>query len=387
MSELLRLGALAWWSYLAPIAVQASLLIVVVAAIDRLLPRRTWPELRSLLWLLVMLKLILPPGLTSPISLVHAIPQSITIAVPAHLLVADGGHRVVVWAQAAVVVWAAGFLLLSLGGWLRYRRLWRRWLATSDDASEFTAPSWIGPLLERCSARVGLRRLPRVVFSQAVRTPFVVGLVRPCVFLPRRLSERFSPQQIEHVLLHELCHLRRLDTWGSAACTAIQLVYWFHPLVWLAQRRLAEVREQSCDRAVARLLGAETESYRRTLLLFARRMIEDPTAGRLAFLRPSNLLLARLRLLERATPDRIWLRRSVTTVLLGALSLAVVPMARGADRVVGEVAELIERPPGCLQLRYLVLRRLAEQEGYSLPATANPPSDDSPSSQHEEPNP
>ena len=210
--------------------------------------------------------------------------------------------------------------------------------------------------------RLGLRRPPRVRLSAAVRSPFVTGLFRPVVFLPADIVEQLEPEQLEHVLLHELAHVRRRDVWLSAACAVVQILYWFHPLVWLANSRLATIREQCCDRSVARILKDSTEDYRHTLMCLARRLLDDPASGRIGFLSPESVILARLRLLEGGAGKVSRLRRPAVTAVMIVMLVALLPMARTADDGIESVAEIIERPPGCLQLRFLVLERLAEEQ-------------------------
>ncbi len=349
--------ALLWWTWIAPVSIQVSLLALLVLLIEGLLPRRTWPELRAGLWILVMLKLALPPGLSSPLSWSRWVPEGL-VPPPTLDLAGDGdGALAILVGKGVTGLWLLGFFgLVSLGLWRRMvlLRRWRRG-ATAE------GPPGFASLLLRLSRQVGLRRAPRVLFSSAMRSPCVTGLPRPTIFLPATLIEDLSEESLEHVLLHELAHIRRLDLWVSELCLALHLVYWFHPLVWLAQRRLTALREQCCDRSVARLLGHATEGYRRTLLTLARRLLDDPLAGQLRFVRPERLLLARLRLLEHSG-ERTQLRRATTSMALALLLFCVLPMAKQAEAGSLAVAELIDKPPGCLQLRYLVLKRIADED-------------------------
>lgn len=350
MSEALRVLAVFWWSSIAPLALQGGLLLLLVALLDTLLPERTWPELRACLWLLALVKLVLPPSLTSPVSLARWVPETLSASWPA--LATDDPSRVTPWAEAIALVWLSGLVLLAVVGAVRHARLRRSW----ENAAVRELPPWLVPIIAGAAHRLGLRRPPVVRLLPHLAGPFVVGLVRPRVFLPAALD----PAEAEHVVLHELAHLKRRDLWLAAAALGVQLVYWFHPLVWWARRRLDEVREQCCDRTVARALGGGAAAYRRTLVRFAARRLAEPLG--LGFVRPRSPLLVRLRLLEHAAAERKWLRRATTALAAAAMLGCCVPMARPADRAVAAVAERVERPPGCLPLRYMVLKRLAEEE-------------------------
>ena len=107
-------------------------------------------------------------------------------------------------------------------------------------------------------------------------SPAVCGLFNPVILLPQSLVEKLSAGQLRAVLLHELFHLRRKDVWVNCAQALLQIVYWWHPLLWLANARIRRVREEAVDDAVMLALRDEAESYAPTLLEVAK----------LAFIRP-----------------------------------------------------------------------------------------------------
>ena len=107
-------------------------------------------------------------------------------------------------------------------------------------------------------------------------SPAVCGLFNPVILLPQTLVEKLSAGQLRAVLLHELFHLRRKDVWANCAQALLQIVYWWHPLLWLANARIRRVREEAVDDAVMLALRDEAESYAPTLLEVAK----------LAFIRP-----------------------------------------------------------------------------------------------------
>lgn len=333
-----------WWAWTATMSVQVLVLVLIVALLDRLLARWSWPQLRAALWLLVLVKLLLPPTLTSPVSVCHL--GTPLAAQPASSL----APTLLFW------IWLPGILVLAgLGSW-RYLRLRREWLAGARPASA----SLLGAA--RIAAdRLGLRRLPRLVTRQDLRCPAVLGFLRPVVVLPASLASG-ATERLEHVLLHELAHVRRRDPLISLACMVLQLLYWFHPGVWWARRQLAALRELCCDQAVAHVLGASTPRYRRTLLELSRPLIEQPTLGLggLAFIHRHSQLLARLDWLARPLPRHPLLRRLATMTLCSWLLLCCVPLGRppASASPTPALADL----EGCMQLRFAVYRALAEEE-------------------------
>ncbi len=352
MIEAWRTVASAWWAGVAPNAVHVVVLGMAVLALDRVLPRRTWPEVRYGLWLLVLARLVVPPGLASPLGFLDSGSTAPSTLLDVAFARASAPLGITGWGYAIVLIWLAGALVLGGHIGLRYRRLIRHWRKQSSGI----VPEALTAQVAEIAERLDLRRLPRIRMVSASAGPFVVGVWRPTVYLPRDLD----PMRAEHVLLHELGHLKRGDHWLASLCMGLQIAYWFHPLVWYAQRRLAALREQCCDRTVARVLGGRTDAYRRTLLFFVARRLDLPQTVGLSFFHPRNVLLERLRQLEASVAEPTWLRRLTIGVVLLSLTFVSLPAAQAAEDAATVMAEMIERPPGCMTLRYLVLRRLAE---------------------------
>ena len=93
-------------------------------------------------------------------------------------------------------------------------------------------------------ATVGVRASPGLL------EPGVVGWVKPVLLVPEGIAERLTPRQLEAVLAHELCHVRRRDNLTSAIHMIVEAMFWFHPLVWWIGARLVEERERACDEGV-----------------------------------------------------------------------------------------------------------------------------------------
>jgi hypothetical protein len=348
-----------FWSWIVPLALQGLILVAAAAIADRLLPAKVWPELRLAAGTVLLLKLLLPPRVASPLPWTHPL-AGWTGGIGAGRAVADVSGMWW-WAIAAGWVWLMGALvglaLLALA-WRRVRQQWRR---------AGPPPAEILGACATAARRLGLKRVPPVRVLPALETPLVFGAIAPRILLPKEIRA----EEAEHALLHELAHVRRKDLLLAGLVGLVRVLYWFHPFVHAASGRLTDLREICCDRSVARRLGAASAEYRRTLLSFAARRHR----GALAALRLTggSCLLARLRALEHLERDRPWLRRSLT-VAVATLALAcALPLAPAAERRAAAVAELITRPPGCLQLRLLVLGRLAEEQRRQTPVSPEKP--------------
>ncbi len=112
-----------------------------------------------------------------------------------------------------------------------------------------------------------------------ISSPFVLGIVRPKIYIPFGLT----PWQRKYVICHEGCHIRRRDPLMKALAFLVLVVHWFNPAVWLAFGMMTRDMEGSCDEKALEKLGEDArEGYGRTLLSFAENR-RFPTANPLAF--------------------------------------------------------------------------------------------------------
>lgn len=99
--------------------------------------------------------------------------------------------------------------------------------------------------------------------SEYVKTPFVLGLIHPTIYLPFHMESADAV----HVLAHERAHIRRGDPWWKVLGFLLLAIYWFHPLMWVAYFFLCRDIEAACDEAVIRGLSREgRQGYAAALL-------------------------------------------------------------------------------------------------------------------------
>jgi uncharacterized protein (TIGR03435 family) len=110
--------------------------------------------------------------------------------------------------------------------------------------------------------------------SPALLEPGVFGIGRP-VLLPEGITERLTAEQLDAIVAHELCHVRRRDNLVAAIHMMVEALFWFHPLVWWIGARMVEERERACDEEVLRM-GKEPEVYAEGILKVCRFYVESP---------------------------------------------------------------------------------------------------------------
>jgi uncharacterized protein (TIGR03435 family) len=155
-------------------------------------------------------------------------------------------------------------------GWAR----WRRVAAAVRSAT----PLREGRELEALK-RIQWRhpRLPGLVSSRAKLEPGVFGIFHPVLWLPAGIGRRLDDPELEAILAHELCHIRRRDNLLSVIHMVVEAIFWFHPLVWWLGARLEEERERACDEEVVRM-GGEPQIYAESILKVCEYYLASPVA-------------------------------------------------------------------------------------------------------------
>ncbi|HTB83580.1 MAG TPA: M56 family metallopeptidase [Candidatus Sulfotelmatobacter sp.] len=332
-----------------PMLWQSSLLIAVVFALDYVFARKIRASIRYALWLIVLVKLVLPPTLALPTGaawwltptkppIKAPVPQKYTITydnpmpqmeipstpvtvpeVPKPKLNGPG------WLVVTSVTFT--FALLSL---LIYR--WRQVIQkirAANDAEAFSND------LEGTKQLAGLRSHVRLKIVDAEMSPAVCGLFRPVILLPRALAERLSAEQMHAVLLHEIFHLRRRDVWVNCAQALLQIFYWWHPLLWVANVRIRRVREEAVDDAVMLALRDEAETYAPTLLEVAKLALRRPlmSLGLVGIMESRSALRQRIeRLMDFRAPRKAGLT-VFSVVGIFAFSAVALPMGESPEKV------------------------------------------------------
>ncbi len=146
------------------------------------------------------------------------------------------------WMSALVLLWLAGVTALSLRalvGWHLVRALERH------DILPVPAD-----LLHRCrkmQRRLAVTSPVRFLLSRRVQVPVVIGWLRPLILIPVSALANLSPQQLDALILHELAHIRRLDTVTNMLLVGVETILFYHPAVWWVGRQIRAEREHCCD--------------------------------------------------------------------------------------------------------------------------------------------
>lgn len=238
--------------------------LILAVVILRLLLKRAPKWINMLLWGIVAIRLLSPFSIESVFSLIpssETIPADIEwyaapeidsgIPVIDNLVNPDSGQSSLtpvpefsanplqVWIPAAAGLWLAGIAVLLLYLAASYWHLRRK-------------------------VNTAVRYRDNIFQSEKVSSPFVLGMIRPRIYLPFQIREG----DMEHVIAHEQAHIRRRDHWWKPIGFVLLAIYWFHPLIWLAWFLLCRDIELACDEKVIKELDSEHRAdYTQALLV------------------------------------------------------------------------------------------------------------------------
>jgi len=218
-----------------------------------------------------------------------------------------------------LLLWAAGFLIVMsrlVAGFVRLARVSARSKPMIEDV-------WTAAVSE-ISKRLKITRRVRVLqCGNQAAIPITWGVFRPLIVLPAVASE-WSEKRRRVVLSHELAHIARGDSLLQICAEIARGLYWFHPLAWVAARRLREESECACDDFVLNS-GIEASEYATQLLDLAR-TFENPGGAwspALATVRPSKLERRFTAMLNPTTERRQMSLRARLVIAFSALCLVL----------------------------------------------------------------
>ena len=253
------------------LSISASWLVLVVLAL-RLVLKRAPKWVNVLLWGMVALRLMLPFSIESALSL---IPSAETLSpevvrfdpaptITSGVTIIDNAVNPSLSESFAAAPLASVnplYVWTYLAGWV--------WLIGLAAMLAYALVSYLR-LRRRVSASIPLRE--NIYVCDEVPSPFILGIVRPRIYLPSALDEA----QRGSVLSHERAHLARRDHWWKPLGFALLAVYWFNPLLWLAYTLLCRDIELACDeRVLCGMDAGQVKDYSSALLACSvpRRML------------------------------------------------------------------------------------------------------------------
>lgn len=211
-------------------------------------------------------------------------------------------------------VWAAGMGLML---W----RWWRQWLSLRN--------------AQRASRSAGICAPAPVLTTAARIEPGVFGIWRPVILLPQGIASVLPPEQIETIVAHELCHIRRRDNLIAAVHMFVESLFWFFPLVFWIGTKLTEERERACDEEVVRM-GFCPQVYAEGILNVCAHYLQTPMACAAGV--TGAELQTRIREIVAGRASRNLAPASFVLLAGAALFVLALPLAVGVVQAQGPLA-------------------------------------------------
>ncbi len=351
---------------------QASILVLIVLAVQWALQKRLSSRWRSALWLLVLARLLLPSSLPAgfsvfnyarlgtvavpvqpvpvPVMVIAPINEPVVYVSPAQrVLRTEEGFSlelrtpssVIASASAAPIsrisqgrvaiigawLWLVGVLLLA-GRVIGQNTIF---LYRLRSVRRVTEPEIIA-LFEHCKSVLKNRFEIRLLETDKVKSPALYGFFRPTLLLPVDLIKNFSREELRYIFLHELAHVKRRDMAVHWLATALQILHWFNPVFWFGFRRLAADRELACDELALSHAGeSESRPYGETIVKLLE-ICARPAAlpGLLGILEDKAQMKRRISMIAAFKKHSRWSAWAAGLVLvLGLVTLTDAQMEKG----------------------------------------------------------
>jgi len=252
-----------------------STLFAVVVGLVVVACRKFGPRSRYGLWLAASAKFLIPFSVVSAVGrwfgqraevpvvpsfsfAIEQVNEPFSRAVFSRIAPSGAAAHSVDWASMAIwgvwAIWAVGALCIVI-----------RWVSGVRQ---------VQAAVREASPQAPLGIVP-VRSSRAIPAPGVVGVFRPVILLPQGIDAQLTPVQLESVLLHEMAHVHRHDNLTGVIHRTVEVLFWFHPLVWWIGARLSDERERACDEDVLRG-GIEPKAYAESILRICDLYLKSP---------------------------------------------------------------------------------------------------------------
>lgn len=368
--EALNLTPLPFFDWLLETTVVASILVCLILAAQRLLGHRLGPRWCHALWLILLVRMILPwtPSVSVDIGRLlpdfdRSLPSNRSVEVqgptrtgPAFDLTSSqsteapsaGPIRIAteptqaeppgpsprpipsepLWPpirRVLPLVWLVGAIVL--GTWLLASNF-ALWRIVKREHPLVKEP--ILELFEQCKTQMGVDTIVALVPTDRIRTAALFGFIRPRLLLPRDMVETARHEELRYIFLHELGHLRRRDIYIGWLASLLQVLHWFNPLVWLAFYRMRNDRELACDALVlTRTERRESHQYGQTMVaLLGRFSRTRPLPAMAGILESQSQMKRRITMIAKFDTTRY---RWSPTAIIVFLILAAVSLINAAQ--------------------------------------------------------
>ncbi len=241
--------------------IKYCLLLVFIVLIKLLFKKKMPSSLYKLLWLICMVRLTIPLGVT--INILH--PETTTIPLSDAVIQANSQSHLNTSA-IIIILYLIGAAVTLMKFFFDYRKV------------DFIAKSSLplsGGLEKGWTGSLGINKKTEIRYSDELLQPFAYGVFKPKIILPQSLLTDIDSVSMDYIITHEMTHIKQQDVLIKRWSTILCVLHWFNPLVWLLDHLLSEDIEKACDEVVIQHFGlSKRQEYAELLLLNAIKGID-----------------------------------------------------------------------------------------------------------------
>ena len=275
------------------LSLMGSILALGILAIKAIFRQRLSAKLHYYIWIMLVLRLILPIGIQSHISLLNFIPieqkkldthfiaeQYVPNIISNSTIktentpskedskaLADPGIKGAIFNyDTAAVLWIIGvssaLLYILCVNILMMAKLKKCSICEREDLIE---------ILEAEKSRLKVNSKVKIIYSNYSKSPAVYGMIRPKILIPEELIDKLTPEEFRFVFSHELTHIKNQDLAVNTLLMFVKAIYWFNPLIWYSLNQIKQDCEIACDAGVLNTLKTEeVKKYGQTMINMLR---------------------------------------------------------------------------------------------------------------------
>lgn len=263
----------------------ASIVGISIIILKTLLKHKVSPKWHYLLWIILVIKLVVPFGPESTISLFNKVPsvvREVSYTESSNQVINNAQNKTVsnkhtnVTSTALTLdnegsrkaidfylsyAWLTGAILMGL--WLIYTNLS---LYLKLKKYEDIVDEKVETIFKSAKSEMSVNRNINIVFQPIVNSPALFGIFKPRILFPKEVSN-LNDKEISYILLHELAHYKRKDILANYILLIFQVIHWFNPIIWFCFKKIREDMELATDEKVLNILeGNEHKEYGKALL-------------------------------------------------------------------------------------------------------------------------
>jgi beta-lactamase regulating signal transducer with metallopeptidase domain len=260
-------GLLAAAEWILQTSIKSSVLIGLILLVQWVLRSKLSARWRYALWLLLLVRMLLPFNIESKLSIFNMVPQKeepVVTAIQEEPRQIQSPHtadyRIPVSSavqlspiqnnqsqpglspeQILTIIWFLGACVMAPSTFIGNMRLWRQLKKYKPVTNKK-----IQKLFEQCKQDMHVKQYVELVRLKQIRVPALYGILKPKILLPDKVAASFKMDDLKNIFYHELAHLKRRDVLTAWITTILQICHWFNPAIWFAFFRIRMDRELAC---------------------------------------------------------------------------------------------------------------------------------------------